>query len=128
MLIDIHIKFCEDILNCFQVIEWTCFFMTGNVPREIVKKNINARVMVLALMLIDIYIKCLEDTLNRLQIKEWTQFCNGQSSKGNSSKGINARVMVLALCCCLMLFNTYMKFCEDSLNSFQVIWRTQFCV
>ena len=27
-----------------------------------------------------------------------TRFCNRQSSKGNNSKSINARVMVLALC------------------------------
>ena len=27
-----------------------------------------------------------------------TQFCEGQSSKGNNSKNINARVTVLALC------------------------------
>ena len=27
-----------------------------------------------------------------------TRFCEGQSSMGNNSKNINARVMVLALC------------------------------
>ena len=27
-----------------------------------------------------------------------TRFCEGQSSKGNNSRSINARVMVLALC------------------------------
>ena len=27
-----------------------------------------------------------------------TRFCEGQSSKGNNSKNINARVTVLALC------------------------------
>ena len=27
MLIDIHIKFREDILNIYQVIEWTHFFL-----------------------------------------------------------------------------------------------------
>ena len=48
MLIDIHIKFREDILNGFQVIEWTRFFMTDKVPREI-SKSINASVMVFAL-------------------------------------------------------------------------------
>ena len=42
--------------------------------------------------------KFLEDILNRFQVKERTQFCDGQSSKGNNSKSINARVMVLALC------------------------------
>ena len=51
MSIDIHIKFGEDILNGFQVIEQTFFF-----------------------------------------------FCDGQSSKGNNSKSLKARDMVLALC------------------------------
>ena len=49
MLIDIHIKFCEDILDGFQVIERTRFFVMDKVPREILQKSINARVMVLAL-------------------------------------------------------------------------------
>ena len=38
MLTDIHIKFHEDILNGFQVIEWTRFFMIDKVPREIIQK------------------------------------------------------------------------------------------
>ena len=50
------------------------------------------------LMLIDINMKFLEDILNRFQVTEWTKFCDGQSSKGNNSKSINARVMVIALC------------------------------
>ena len=50
------------------------------------------------LMLIDIYMKFREDSLNGFQVTEWTRFCDGQSSKGNKSKSINARVMVLVLC------------------------------
>ena len=50
------------------------------------------------LMLIDIYIKFREDILNGFQVIEWTLLYDGQSSKGNNSKRINARVMVLALC------------------------------
>ena len=50
------------------------------------------------LLFIDIYMKFLEDIMNRFQVTERTRFCDGQSSKGNSSKSINARVMVLALC------------------------------
>ena len=50
------------------------------------------------LMLIDIYTKLREDSLNGFQVIERTLFCDGQSSKGNNSKGINARVMVLVLC------------------------------
>ena len=49
-------------------------------------------------MLIDIYMKFHEDSLNGFQVTERTQFCDGQSSKENNSKSINARVMVLALC------------------------------
>ena len=36
ILIDIHIKFREDILNDFQVKEWTRFFY-DKVPREIIQ-------------------------------------------------------------------------------------------
>ena len=49
-------------------------------------------------MLIDIYMMFLEDMLIEFQVTERTQFCDGQSSKGNNSKGINARVKVLVLC------------------------------
>ena len=49
-------------------------------------------------MLTDIHIQFREDILNGFQVIEWTQFCDGQSSKGNNSKSINARVMFLPLC------------------------------
>ena len=49
-------------------------------------------------MLIDLYMNCRDSSLNRFQGIEQTRFCDGQSSKGNNSKSINARVMVLALC------------------------------
>ena len=48
MLIDIHIKFREDILNGFQVIELTCFLCRTKFQGKKLK-SINARVMVLAL-------------------------------------------------------------------------------
>ena len=51
-----------------------------------------------------------------------TRFCEGQSSKGNNSKNMNARVTVLALC---MLsnagFNICMKFHDASLYGLKVI-------
>ena len=50
------------------------------------------------LMLINIYMKFREDSLNGFQVLEQRGLCNGQSSKGNNSKNINARVMVFALC------------------------------
>ena len=46
MLINIHIKFCKDILNGFQVIEWTRFC---DRVQENNSKSINATVMVLVL-------------------------------------------------------------------------------
>ena len=48
MLIDIHIKFREDILNVFQVIEWTRFY-DGQSSKVNNSESINARVMVLVL-------------------------------------------------------------------------------
>ena len=50
------------------------------------------------LMLVDIYMKFREDSLNGFQVTEWTGFCDRQSSKGNDSKSINARVMFFVLC------------------------------
>ena len=50
------------------------------------------------LMLNNIYMKFHEDSLNSFQVIERTLFCDGQSSKGNNSKSVNARVMVLGLC------------------------------
>ena len=50
------------------------------------------------LMVIDIYMKFREDSLNGFQVIEQTRFCDGQSSKGNNTKSINAKVMVLTLC------------------------------
>ena len=49
-------------------------------------------------MLIGIHVKFHEAILNSFQVIERTRFCDGQKSKGNNSKSINARVMVLALC------------------------------
>ena len=48
-------------------------------------------------------------------------------SRGNNSKSRNARVMVLRFCMSSNVIDIYMKFREDSLNSFQVIQRTLFC-
>ena len=54
------------------------------------------------LMLVDICMKFHDASLYGLKIIEgtrWRQkFCEGQSSKGNNSKNINARVTILALC------------------------------
>ena len=50
------------------------------------------------LMLIDIYMQFCEDNLNDFQVIERRRFCDGRSSKGNNSKSITARVMVLAFC------------------------------
>ena len=69
-------------------------------------------------MLIDIYMNFLEYILNRFQVTDRKRFCDGQISKGNNSKSITARVMVIALCMLSNLIDIYMKFHEDSLNGF----------
>ena len=50
------------------------------------------------LVLVDICMKFHDASLYGLKVIEQTRFCEGQSSKGNNSKNINARVTVLALC------------------------------
>ena len=47
------------------------------------------------LMLTDIDMKFREDSLNGFEVIERTRFCDGQSSKENNSKSINATVMAL---------------------------------
>ena len=78
MLINIYIKFCEDTLDGFQVIEWIQFYDRQSF-KENNSKSINARVMVLrsahCLMLIDIYMymRFREDSLNGFQVTEQTR-------------------------------------------------------
>ena len=54
-----------------------------------------------------------------------TRFCEGQSSKGNNSKNINARVTVLALCTLSNAVYICMKFHDASLYGLKVIERTR---
>ena len=54
-----------------------------------------------------------------------TRFCKGQSSKGNNSKNVNARVTVLASACRLMLVDICMKFHDASLYGLKLIERTR---
>ena len=53
-------------------------------------------------------------------------FCDGQSSKGTKSNGINDSVTILDSAHRLMLVDTCIKFREYSLSGFQVIERTRF--
>ena len=77
MLIDIHIKFREDILNDFQVIEGTHVFdrqsSKGNNS-----KSINQELWFFCAarrqMLIDIYMKLLQDILNRFKLQSGHYF------------------------------------------------------
>ena len=64
ILIDIYMKFCEDSLKGFQVIEWTQF--CDKVPRGITKKYKCKSYGSCALHInwIDIYMKFHEDSLN----------------------------------------------------------------
>ena len=134
ILIDIYMKFREDTLNNFQVIEQTWF-----CDRQSSKEN-NSKCIKQAswflhsaphLMLTDIYMKFREDSLNGFQVRVDT-FCDGQNSKGYNSKSIKSRVMVLALC---MSSNIDWYLYEvswrklEQFSSFRVetiLWRTKF--
>ena len=77
ILIDINMKFREDSLNGFQVIEQTRFC---DSPREITQKvKIQELCSACRLMLTDIYMKFLEDNLNSFQVTERTRFCDRQT-------------------------------------------------
>ena len=54
-----------------------------------------------------------------------TRFCEGQSSKGNNSKNINAKVTVLALCTLSNAVYICMTFHDASCYGLKVIERTQ---
>ena len=53
-----------------------------------------------------------------------TRFCEGQSSKGNNSKNINAKLLFLHSAHLLMLVDICMKFHDASLYGLKVIERT----
>ena len=77
MLIDLYMKFHEDSLNSFQVIERTQF--CNKSPREITQKDLMQELWFLCsalglTMLTDIYMEFLEDSLNNFQAIEQTQF------------------------------------------------------
>ena len=84
------------------------------------------------LMLFDIHIKFREDILNGFQVIGWPRFYVGQSSKGNNSKRINARVMVLALCTLSnvdwYLHEVYWRYLEQVLSyrADTILWRKKF--
>ena len=63
ILIDIYMKFHEDTLNSFQVIEQTRFCILSILMQELWFLCIAPR-----LMLTDIYIKFLKDSLNSFQV------------------------------------------------------------
>ena len=73
------------------------------------------------LMLIDIYMKFLKDILNKFQVKEQKQFCDRQIPRVITQKVYLQELWFLCSAHCLMLIDTYMKFREANLNSFQVI-------
>ena len=79
MLIDIPMKFCENSLNSFQVIERTQLrhnFMSDKVPRKITQKALMQELWFLhtacSLMLVDICMKIHEDSLKGFKVIEWT--------------------------------------------------------
>ena len=113
MMLNICMKFHEDILKCFKVIgfkvtERTRFCHRNSYLQS--SRGHNSKIHIQELrflcsarcpMLVNIYMKFHEDILNGFKVIERTRFCHRncylQSSKGHNSK-IYPRVMVLALC------------------------------
>ena len=83
-------------------------------------------------LLNDIYMKFHEYSLNSFQVIEWTLFCDTQSSKGNNSKSINARIMVLAFCTLSnadwYLYEVSWRYLEQfsSYRADKILWQTKF--
>ena len=84
MLIDIYMKFLEDILNRFQVTERTRFCdrqsSKGNNSKSI-KQKLWFLHSARHLILIDIYLNFHEDRLNGFQVIERTRFCDKVQGK-----------------------------------------------
>ena len=68
-------------------------------------------------MLIDIYMKFREDSLKGFQVIEQTPFCD-KVPREITQKVLKQVLWFLRSAHRLMLIDTYMKFREDSLNSF----------
>ena len=68
-----------------------------------------------------------ENILNGFQVIERTRNDHCKISKGNNSKQVLTRAMVLLVCTSSDDANISMKFHENILNCFQVIERTRFC-
>ena len=111
----ISMKFHENILNSFQVIERTqnyhCRNSKGNNSKKVLTRD-----MVLVFCTLYISTKFHENILNSFQVIEQTQNCQSQISKGNNSKNVLTRVSVLVLC---MSSNDHLYFYEVSLKYFK---------
>ena len=77
------------------------------------------------LRMLYVSMKFHDNILNGFQVIEWTRNNNSLILKGNNSKDVQTRVMVLVVCICLMMLYISMKFHENILNDFQVIGRIQ---
>ena len=98
--------------------------MTDRVPREMIQKNINARVIALAiyrLMLIDIYIKFFENILYRFKVTERTRFLNDKIPREIAQKVKMQELWFLRPARQFMFHDLYVKFREGWYNGFQAI-------
>ena len=94
MLVNISMKFYEDILNGLKVIERTQFCHRNchlQSSKEQNTKIYNQELWFLCsahrLMLINISMKFHEDILNGFQVTERTRFCDGQTDRWRDDRG-----------------------------------------
>ena len=143
MVLNICMKFHEDILEGFNIIQRTqfchrnCYLQSSKGQNS---KHTYPRVSFCVLHVVQCWLiflwSFMKISWTVFKVIQQARFCHRncyvRSSKRHNSKNyIYPRVMVLALFLRSargpMLLNIYMKFHEDILNCFQVTERTQFC-
>ena len=138
MLVNICMKFHEDILNSFKVTERTRFCLRNSYLQSSKRhnsKSINTRVMVLVfwgrLMLVNICVKLHEGFLNRFWVTERTRpyrkIYYFQFQRSITPKICNPELRFLRYARRLMLLYICVKFHENISNSFLVTEWTRFC-
>ena len=131
MVLYISMKFHENILNCFQVIEGTKKFQLSNIKGRITPKMYRQELRFLCsaryLMMLYISMKFHKKILNSFQLVERTQITIVEFQRGITPKMYRQEIWFLCSATRLMMLYISTKFHENILNCFQVIERTKNC-
>ena len=139
MLVNICMKFHEDVFNGFKLTERTWFcHRTANYkcPRDVTQKIHTPGLWFLHsschLLVLNICMKFYEYILNSFKVIERTRFCQETATskvqRDVTQKVSKQKLWFLHSAYRLMLTNICMKFHEDTLNGFKVTEWKQFCL